>query len=99
MKRDKPWANKWTADWGFVAEKYPLLLTEVGFCGADDPGAHIPVISDESYGDAITSYCRDKGISYVVWVFDPDWSPMLFSDWNFTPTRQGRYFKKALQGE
>jgi endoglucanase len=98
MKRDKPWEEKWTKDWGFVAEKYPLLLTEIGFCGADDRGAHVPVISDESYGDAITRYCNDKGISYVVWVFDPNWSPMLISDWNFTPTRQGKYFKKAMRG-
>jgi endoglucanase len=99
MKREKPWEEKWTADWGFVAEKYPLLLTEIGFCGADDRGAHVPVISDESYGDAITKYCDGKGISYVVWVFDPDWSPMLFSNWNFTPTRQGRYFKRVMQGK
>jgi endoglucanase len=96
MKRDKPWEPQWTADWGFVAEKYPLMLTEIGFCGPDDPGAHIPVISDESYGDAITKYCDERGISWVVWVFDPNWSPMLFSDWDFTPTRQGRYFKPAL---
>jgi hypothetical protein len=96
QKREKPWEPKWTTDWGFAAEKYPVILTEIGFCGADDRGAHIPVISDESYGDAITKYCKEKGISYTVWVFDPQWSPMLFSDWNFTPTRQGRYFKKAL---
>ena len=97
MKREKPWEPKWTADWGFVAKKYPLMLTEIGFCGADEKGAHVPVISDESYGDAITSYCDTNGISYVVWVFDPQWAPMLFTDWNYTPTRQGRYFKKAMQ--
>lgn len=97
MKRQKPWEEKWTADWGYVADKYPVFLTEIGFCGPDDKGAHVPVISDESYGDAITQYCNAKGISYTVWVFDPNWSPMLFSDWNFTPTRQGRYFKKVLQ--
>ena len=97
QKREKPWEPKWTADWGFAAEKYPLILTEIGFCGPDDRGAHIPVISDESYGEAITKYCKEKGISYTVWVFDPQWSPMLFSDWNFTPTRQGKFFKKALQ--
>ncbi|GAA4465807.1 hypothetical protein GCM10023189_46970 [Nibrella saemangeumensis] len=97
MKREKPWEDKWTADWGFVAKKYPLILTEIGFCGPDERGAHVPVISDESYGDAITKYCDDNGISYVVWVFDPQWAPMLFSDWNYTPTRQGRYFKKVLQ--
>ncbi len=97
QKREKPWEAKWTKDWGFVAENYPVLLTEIGFCGPDDPGAHIPVISNESYGDALTSYCQEKGISYVVWVFDPDWSPMLFSDWDYTPTRQGKYFKEAMR--
>jgi hypothetical protein len=97
MKRDKPWEPKWTIDWGFAAGKYPLILTEVGFCGPDDRGAHIPVISDESYGDALTQYCREKGISWVVWVFDPHWSPMLIEDWEYTPTRQGRYFKEALK--
>lgn len=96
QKREKPWEPKWTADWGFVAKKYPLILTEIGFCGPDERGAHIPVISDESYGEAITKYCEENGISYTVWVFDPQWAPMLISDWNFTPTRQGRYFKKAL---
>lgn len=96
MKRNKPWEHQWTEDWGFVAEKYPLFLTEIGFCGPDDRGAHIPVISDESYGDAITQYCSERGISYTVWVFDPHWSPMLITDWNFTPSRQGKYFKNAL---
>lgn len=97
QKREKPWEPKWTEDWGYVADKYPLMLTEIGFSGADDKGAHQPVISDESYGDAITEYTDSRGISYVVWVFDPHWSPMLFRDWNYTPTRQGRYFKKAMQ--
>ena len=97
QKREKPWEEKWSADWGHVAKKYPVILTEIGFCGPDDKGAHVPVISDESYGDAITKYADANGISYTVWVFDPQWAPMLISDWKFTPTRQGRYFKNALQ--
>jgi hypothetical protein len=96
QKRPKPWEEKWTADWGFVAKTYPLMLTEIGFCGPDEKGAHIPVISDESYGEAITKYCNENGISYSVWVFDPQWAPMLISDWKFTPTRQGRFFKQAM---
>lgn len=97
QKREAPWAEKWTADWGKMKAKYPLILTEVGFCEEGARGAHIPVISDESYGEAITAYCDKKDISYVVWVFDPDWSPMLFLNWEFAPTRQGRYFKQKLQ--
>ncbi len=97
QKREQPWAETWTRDWGFAAERYPLILTEIGFCGADDPGAHLPVVSDESYGDAITAYTAERGISWVVWVFDPRWAPRLFIDWDFTPSRQGRYFKRALE--
>ncbi len=96
MKRPKPWEAQWTADWGFAAKKYPVILTEIGFCGENDRGAHVPVISDESYGDAITAYTNKNGISYVIWVFDPQWAPMLIENWDFTPTRQGRYFKTAL---
>ena len=97
QKREKPWEDKWTNDWGFVKEKYPIILTELGFCGPDDRGAHVPVISDESYGDAITKYCDENEISYMVWVFDNSWAPQLFEDWNYTPSRQGKYFKKKLQ--
>jgi endoglucanase len=97
MKRDKPWEPQWTKDWGYVSEKYPVFLTEIGFCGKDDRGAHVPVISDESYGNAITAYSDQHGISYTVWIFDPDWAPMLIEDWKFTPTRQGKFFKKVLQ--
>ena len=96
QKREKPWEDKWTADWGFVAEKYPVILTEIGFCGADDIGAHIPVISDESYGDAMMAYCKKTGISFVAWVFDVNWAPRMFSDWNYTPSRQGKYWKAAM---
>ena len=98
QKRAKPWEDQWTADWGYVKERYPLILTEIGFAGGEEPGAHIPVISDESYGDAITKYCDDRGISYVVWVFDPRWAPRLFKDWEYTPSRHGAYFKKHMQG-
>ena len=96
QKREKPWEAKWTNDWGFAKDKYPVILTEIGFSGPEDPGAHIPVISDESYGEAITTYSDERGISYVVWVFDKEWAPRLFEDDKYTPSRHGRYFKKKL---
>lgn len=96
-KVPKPWEAQWTADWGFVKEKYPLMLTEIGFCGPEDEGAHSPVLGDETYGDAITNYCDSKGISYLIWVFDPQWAPRLFENWDYKPSRHGTYFKKKLQ--
>ena len=97
QKKEKPWEEKWTNDWGFVKQNYPVILTEMGFSGPNDPGAHVPVISDESYGETITKYCDERGISYVVWVFDKQWAPRLYIDDKYTPSRQGRYFKKKLQ--
>jgi hypothetical protein len=79
-----------------VSEKYPLILTEIGFLPPDEPGGYNPIIGDEIYGDAITSYCAEHGISYTVWCFDPHWGPCLIKDWDFTPTRAGLYFQKAL---
>jgi endoglucanase len=39
--KSKPWEDQWTKDWGYVAATYPLFLTEIGFCGKEDRGAHI----------------------------------------------------------
>lgn len=96
QKREQPWEEKWEADWGFVADTYPLIATEFGFMSADGRGAHIPVIGDETYGEAIISYFEQKGISWTAWVFDPIWSPQLIDNWDFEPTRQGQFFRDKM---
>lgn len=96
QKREKPWEEKWEADWGFVADQYPVVVTEFGFMSADHRGAHIPVIADEEYGNAIINYFNKKGISWIVWVFDPDWSPQMIENWDYKPTMQGKFFKQKM---
>lgn len=96
QKTMEPFEENWERDFGFVADKYPLFATEIGFMAADDPGSHIPVISDEKYGERIINYFKKKGISWTVWNFDPDWPPQMISDWNYTPTRQGVFFKNVM---
>jgi len=95
-KRRQPWESKWEEDWGFVADKYPMILTEIGFALPEEKGVHVPVHGDEVYGNAIVDYSAKKGISWVVWCFDPNWAPYMFTDWNYTPTRQGAFFKKVM---
>jgi hypothetical protein len=97
MKREEPWPEKWEADFGYVAKTYPLICTEVGYCLENERGAHVPVISTDRYGEEITKYFEERGISFTVWCFDLSWAPTLFSDWDFTPTTQGRFFKRYLQ--
>lgn len=87
----------WDKTWGYVADKYPLIATELGWAKETDYGAHVPVINnDGSYGPNIVEYMANKGVSYTVWVFDPDWSPVMIKDWNFTPSEQGEFFKKEM---
>lgn len=97
MKREAPWPEKWEADFGYVADTYPVVCTEIGYCLENEKGAHIPVMADDTYGEEITKYLDSKGISFTVWCFDPEWAPMLIEDWNYTPTTQGRFFKNYLQ--
>lgn len=96
QKREQPWVPQWERDFGFVADNYPVIATEVGYMYPDQKGAHIPCLGDETYGETLTGYFDEKGISYVAWVFDPDWSPQLIKDWDFTPTRAGEFFKSAM---
>lgn len=97
QKREAPWEDKWQEDFGFVSEFAPVILTEIGFALPNEPGVHIPVYGDETYGQAIVDFAAERGISWVGWVFDPEWSPMMIKDWDYTPTRQGAFFKKVLQ--
>jgi endoglucanase len=96
QKTTEPFEENWERDFGFVADKYPLFATELGFMSAEDPGSHVPVIGDGKYGQRIINYFKEKGISWTPWNFDPDWPPQLISDWNYTPTKQGTFFKNSM---
>lgn len=97
QKRERPWEPAWEKDWGFVADHYPIVATEFGYVGKGERGEHIPVIGNEEYGQAIIDFFDERGISYTLWCFDPSWSPAVFEDWNFKLSRQGKFFKKAMQ--
>lgn len=87
----------WQQGWGFVAERYPLIATELGWVRPGGKGAHVPVLNDGSYGPHIVSFMEERGISWTAWCFDPQWAPTMIEDWKFTPTEQGAFFKQVLQ--
>jgi hypothetical protein len=97
QKRRENWETNWQRDWGQVAEKYPVIATEFGFMQEADRGSHVPVIGDEAYGEAIIAFFEKRGISWTPWVFDVEWTPNLLDDWNYTPSRQGRFFRAKMQ--
>jgi endoglucanase len=92
-KRQPPWAPKWEEDFGFASEKYPIIATELGFSLQK---GQIEVATTD-YGNLITQYLEGKGISWMAWVFDPEWGPALLQSWDgFTLTGSGVFFKMAL---
>jgi len=96
VKSDENFFKAWQKTWGFVAKKYPLIATELGWVQPDGYGAHIPVKDDGSYGPRIVKFMEDRGMSWTVWCFDPEWSPTMIHDWDFKPTEQGAFFKKEM---
>jgi endoglucanase len=96
QKTRPPYPAKWDERFGFVAARYPLIATEIGYMPPDAPGAHSPAIDTASYGSDITTYLASKGASWVAWCFHPDWGPQLLRDWNYNPTAAGSYFRDVM---
>ncbi|MGA7721722.1 MAG: cellulase family glycosylhydrolase [Ignavibacteriaceae bacterium] len=91
-KRNPPYEPKWEQDFGFAARTYPVIATELGFSKLTP--------ENELYGKTIFKYLEGRGISWLWWVFDPEWGGKMFESWdNYNLTVGGNYYKDALQGK
>ena len=96
-EKKEPMEKGWKKRWGFITKHAPLIATELGWMHDGEHGAHVPVINnDDTYGPRIISYLDSIGASWVAWVFDPDWTPNMFTGWDFEPTTQGKFFKAEM---
>jgi endoglucanase len=94
QKRPKPWEPKWEEDFGFAAQRYPLIATEWGFELRDGQ-----TVGEDDYGKHIVNYLEGKGISWVAWCYDPEWGPPLLKSWDYDLTGSGEFVKEAMQKE
>ena len=95
------WHKNWEKHFLFLADQYPLFVGETGadikkmpFVPAnqqEDPATWVP--------DALGMI--DKyGLSWTAFSLHPKSTPVLISDWNYTPTAfWGAYVKDALHGK
>ncbi len=91
-KRTRPWPPKWEEDFGFAADKYPIIATEIGFSSEYGSKAE-----NDAYGAEITSYLESRGIGWVVWCFDAEWGPTMISSWEpFELTEEGKFFSEEM---
>jgi aryl-phospho-beta-D-glucosidase BglC (GH1 family) len=92
-KRPKPYEPKWEEDFGFAAGRYPVVATEFGFVMGREG-----MVENGEYGKTIINYLERKGISWICWVYDPEWRPAMLKSWDtFQLTESGEFFKEAMQ--
>lgn len=95
------WHKGWAEKVVPAAEKYPIFLGEVGadvkkmeFIPADDQEDPHTWVPD------MLGFIQKYKINWTGWCFHPRATPVMISDWDYTPTPfWGEYAKKALAGE
>lgn len=94
-KRNPPYEPKWEEDFGFAANTYPVIASEIGFTlGAGS------IAENGTYGKAIINYLEAKGISWIWWVYDPQWTPCMIESWDtFKLTECGSFYEAAANGK
>ena len=50
------------------------------------------------YGNQIIDYLEGKGISWTIWVYDPEWGGSKIKSWNYEPTEGMKFFIEAMKG-
>jgi hypothetical protein len=95
FKRSQPYPPKWEEDFGFAASQYPVFATEFG----DDVRTGTIDPEGDHYSNQIIGYLESKGISWTIWVFDPEWGGAKIKSWNYELTPGGEFYKLAMQGK
>jgi hypothetical protein len=91
-KRTPPYEPKWDEDFGFAADKYPVVATEFGFTLRSQQ-------ANSDYGRAIMKYLAENHMSWIWWILDPLWGPPMLQTWKgFKLNESGKFFEEAARG-
>jgi len=98
-----PWKVGWQANALDVAEKFPIIMTEVGAIRAWEdfsfigPSERRPL---EGWAEDMIGCIQKNRLNWTAFSFHPRCGPMVISDWDYTPTPYwGVYVKDALAGK
>ncbi|MCB0641498.1 MAG: cellulase family glycosylhydrolase [Phaeodactylibacter sp.] len=91
-KCEPPREPHWEAHFGFLADRIPIVATELGYYFEGEE--HL--IDDGTYREAIMEFFDQKGISWCAWVFDPNWHPQMIRNYEYEPTHQGAFFREHI---
>jgi endoglucanase len=96
-----PWKKGWQAKFLDAAAKYPILSGENG--GNNKKMGFMPESQQEdaaTWVPAFLGMVQKYKIHWTGFSFHPKASPVMISDWDYTPTPEwGAFAKRALAGE
>jgi hypothetical protein len=95
------WHRDWEKNLLAAAQRFPILVAEVG---ADVKKMNfIPLEAQEdphTWVPDMLGFIQKHRLNWTAWCFHPGATPVLISDWNYTPTPfWGVYAKAALAGK
>ena len=94
-----PWKSGWQKSFLNAAEKYPILLGEVGCQTEKMPWESVLVDPHTWYPDMLGCIQKYR-LNWTAWCFHPRSSPCLLLDWDYNPTPYwGEPVMRALKGE
>lgn len=98
-----PWKTGWKDKVLVAAEKYPVIVTEVGCPRSYDdfsfikPNERHPL---EGWAEDMIGMMQKYKLNWTGFSFHPRCGPMVIQDWDYTPTPYwGVYVKEALAGK
>ncbi|RRJ96954.1 glycoside hydrolase family 5 protein [Opitutaceae bacterium TAV4] len=95
------WHRNWISKLAGVPQKHPILVAEFG---ADVKKMDFIPLKDQedpyTWAPDMLGFIQNNNFHYTAWCFHPAATPVLISDWNYTPTPfWGAFAKRALAGE
>jgi endoglucanase len=85
---------------GYTVDNYKLIDPSKGAVRSNyvmTPAQPIDFKGDH-YGNQIIDYLEGKGISWTIWVYDPEWGGGKIKSWNYEPTEGMKFFSEAMKG-
>lgn len=96
-----PWKSNWQKSFLNVAEKYPILVGEVGADAKKmDFMPHEQQEDWDSWVPSMLGLIQKYQLNWTAWCFHPGASPRMLKDWTYEPTPfWGKQAKEALGGK
>jgi len=98
-----PWKKGWKAKVLVAADKYPIIITEIGCPRRWEDFAFIPVNQRaplEGWSEDVLGMIQKYKLNWTGFSFHPHCGPMVIQDWDYTPTPYwGVFVKEALAGK